>query len=358
MLASITLNNFQSHKDTTIELDKRVTAIVGASHHGKTSILRALQWIIKNKPQGTGFIRHGKSNCSVSVVMNGKRFDRVRSSKANQYLLDGEALNAIGTGVPEEVDTMFSLEEHNIQSQFESSFLIFDSPGKIAAYFNRMSNITNGEETIKAISKEVRATDSQIALCKDANDEAKKSLENLFWLDGANDKWYNASKLEKNLQEKRTSLARITELLARQESVPEVPITTKHCSDLENKIQSLTSKKTLRDRISSLLLFRDVCNVPPQLLALDVLSKQIAAFEEKKVMSNLLRRLLIPRKVFDIPSVPDVTKHREAKRIRSLIAILENPTTVSIKSELQEAISGLDAIMKEAKVCPLCEKPL
>lgn len=42
------IQNFQAHKDTTIEFD-RITTIVGPSDTGKSAVLRAFKWVEKNE---------------------------------------------------------------------------------------------------------------------------------------------------------------------------------------------------------------------------------------------------------------------------------------------------------------------
>ena len=65
MIQSIRLINFQSHKDSFIEFSPNDTVLIGTSNSGKTAVLRALDWILKNRPLGTSFIRHGASECVV-----------------------------------------------------------------------------------------------------------------------------------------------------------------------------------------------------------------------------------------------------------------------------------------------------
>jgi exonuclease SbcC len=58
MIQSIVLRNFQAHKNTEISLDKGITAIVGSSDSGKTSILRAFYWVLQNKPSGIQMVSY------------------------------------------------------------------------------------------------------------------------------------------------------------------------------------------------------------------------------------------------------------------------------------------------------------
>ena len=52
MISKIELKNIQSHKDTTIELDPGINIIVGSSNNGKSTIMRAINWVTYNRPLG------------------------------------------------------------------------------------------------------------------------------------------------------------------------------------------------------------------------------------------------------------------------------------------------------------------
>ena len=53
MITKIEIKNFQSHKDTMIDFDKGINSICGESDNGKTAIIRAIRWVIENRPLGT-----------------------------------------------------------------------------------------------------------------------------------------------------------------------------------------------------------------------------------------------------------------------------------------------------------------
>ena len=72
MIKSIDIENFQSHKKTRIDFDPGVNVIIGRSDSGKTSILRALNWVINNKPSGEAFIRHGNKEARASIILDDK----------------------------------------------------------------------------------------------------------------------------------------------------------------------------------------------------------------------------------------------------------------------------------------------
>jgi len=49
MLKKISIQNFQSHKKTELDLVDGINVIYGLSQSGKSAILRALNWIIFNR---------------------------------------------------------------------------------------------------------------------------------------------------------------------------------------------------------------------------------------------------------------------------------------------------------------------
>ena len=52
MIKNLLLKNFQSHIDSKIEFDSGFNVICGSSDSGKSALLRALMWVIANRPSG------------------------------------------------------------------------------------------------------------------------------------------------------------------------------------------------------------------------------------------------------------------------------------------------------------------
>lgn len=106
-IKKITLENWQSHVNTTIEpaLPGQLTVITGPSDSGKTVILRALRWVFNNQPQGNDFIRVGASFARVTVEFaSGDAVVRWRSTGSiNRYVVNGETYEGFGSSVPLEV---------------------------------------------------------------------------------------------------------------------------------------------------------------------------------------------------------------------------------------------------------------
>ena len=69
-IKKLDLINFQSHKFTSLELADGLNVIVGPSDNGKTSILRAIRWVLFNEPQGMSMLRNNEDFVSVRIYFN------------------------------------------------------------------------------------------------------------------------------------------------------------------------------------------------------------------------------------------------------------------------------------------------
>jgi len=152
MVERIKLENFQSHKNTEIELNPGVNSIVGSSDGGKTAILRALYWVVNNRPTGSMFVSQWTKNekgkqikkTSVSVEFSGNSITRLRFDKKNIYQASNGAgkkpkeFEALRSDVPEEIAKIHNFQEVNIQRQMDAPFLLSASAGEVARFFNRI----------------------------------------------------------------------------------------------------------------------------------------------------------------------------------------------------------------------------
>ena len=105
MIESIRIKQFQKHKDTTLEFANGLNVICGESHNGKSAIIKAILWVLTNKPSGTAFRRigHDGEDTSVKVTFNDGSVERVRGDKRSCYIYGNEEFKAVRTDVPSEI---------------------------------------------------------------------------------------------------------------------------------------------------------------------------------------------------------------------------------------------------------------
>ncbi len=142
MIKSIRLKNFQVHKDLKLDLHEGVNMIVGSSDSGKSSIIRALNWLMFNKPKGEAFVRRGEKECSVAVTIGKDKITRYKGKGENGYIINGKKLKAIKlSSAPEQVTDKLNMDEINIQNQLDTHFLLSSSSGDVASILNDTVNL-------------------------------------------------------------------------------------------------------------------------------------------------------------------------------------------------------------------------
>ena len=172
---SIDIVNFQSHENTHIDFNDGLNIIIGESNNGKTSILRAMDWVIDNQPLGTDFIMTGKNYCKVRITYDNDTFiERYRTLKDTGYYRVGVINNGQETyqeykgftnNVPVEVMNVHqmpkisitkSIETHlNKISQLERPFLITENTNEKAAAIGRITGTNIVDVAIKNVGSDI-----------------------------------------------------------------------------------------------------------------------------------------------------------------------------------------------------------
>jgi DNA repair protein SbcC/Rad50 len=160
VIKSIVLQNFQSHKDTTLDLHPGVNLICGSSDSGKSSIIRALKWLATNRPLGDSFVSWDskKGDTEVEVEM-----DDCHIIHRVGYYSDGkQEWEAIGTTVPEAVTQALNLSDVSWQSQMDAPFLLSASPGEVARTLNEVADLDKIDSTLVNINRMARDNRAQL----------------------------------------------------------------------------------------------------------------------------------------------------------------------------------------------------
>ena len=177
-ITSVTLKNFQAHKDTTVQFDRGLNIIIGESNNGKTSILRGILWAIDNQPLGNDFIMAGENDCSVTInFSDGTYIERGRTVKDTGYYKiryiddNGKYIDQTYRGftnaVPVEVANVHQMpkvnitkdiETHlNVLSQLDGPFLLTESPLVKASAIGRITGTHVIDAAIKESNKTIQS---------------------------------------------------------------------------------------------------------------------------------------------------------------------------------------------------------
>jgi len=202
MITSIEIKNFLSHKDSRLELSPGVNVIVGATDSGKSVIIRALKWLITNRPRGESFRSNWGGDTEVKVSIGKYLVSRGKKGQNNYYsIIDSisfvpdkaleSVYKAIGTEVPEEIQKVLNLNSINLQSQFESHFLLSKSPGEVATHFNKVAHLNTIDIGLGNIQTGINKLNNELNNC---DIEASDLLESL-------DEYKDLDKFEKAVEQ-------------------------------------------------------------------------------------------------------------------------------------------------------------
>ena len=128
MIKKLDIHNFQSHQKTSLEFHHGVNTIIGSSDSGKSAIIRALNWVINNRPTGDSIIQYGQESAKVSITLDpGQVIARGKSKATNYYTISSgtekkQEFKAIKTDVPDEVGKVLKYNELNLQYQMDAPY--------------------------------------------------------------------------------------------------------------------------------------------------------------------------------------------------------------------------------------------
>lgn len=234
MLKTLRLQNFQKHKKLLIEFDPHITTIIGPTDSGKSSVIRALNYLTFNTPSGTAIIRDGANGCTVSLEVDDKTIKRRRGKDVNHYEIDGKKLEAFGKGgVPDEVKEALKLDRLNFQYQHDSPLWLSENAGQVAKNLNEIVNLDLIDRVLTRLGRQARALGTELTICSNRLIRAKVDSKELEWVSNAEESFQKVEDAQTRLDKINT---KHTQLLA---LIGSIRTLKKRCESLESTIEPL-----------------------------------------------------------------------------------------------------------------------
>ena len=161
MILKLSVQNFQSHANTNLDFVPGINVIVGSSDAGKSALLRAIRWVVFNRPLGTNIIRQGTEECIVELETSGGVVKKYKG-KDNYYEINSEVFRACGNSVPDTIATVINISDINCLGQFDGYYLVFESSGEIAKELNKALNIDLIDMCVSSCNSSIREYNSLI----------------------------------------------------------------------------------------------------------------------------------------------------------------------------------------------------
>jgi DNA repair exonuclease SbcCD ATPase subunit len=163
ILEQIVVHNFQSHRKTVLELSGGVDALIGKSDAGKSSILRAIQWVVFNRPLGNAFRSSWGGKTIVTLVFSDlTKISRVKSEDENSYYLNKKKFEAVKGDVPKEIQDYLNLSAINFSNQMDAPYFLSLSPGEAARTLNTIVGLDKIDSSLSKVNSQIRKENQEI----------------------------------------------------------------------------------------------------------------------------------------------------------------------------------------------------
>jgi DNA repair protein SbcC/Rad50 len=175
-ISQVDLTNFMRYDQASITLAPGFNAFVGQTDSGKSTILRAIVWVMYNRPTGMEMCREGTDETSVTLTIQSETthtVTRYRSKKRNAYCLDGQWFDTVKTDVPDEIKTAMGvqlaelgpkvLEMLNVSRQMDGPFMLTGSGGDAAKILGNLSGITVIDQGLSSLKPDLTKASSDIS---------------------------------------------------------------------------------------------------------------------------------------------------------------------------------------------------
>jgi len=216
MIEYIKIKNFLSHKNTNIRFSHGVNAIIGDSDSGKSAVMKALDWVINNKPAGDEFVSWtaGKESTTVEIGINGRKIIRKRTKSENSYQVDdNDPYRAFGQGVPEDVQKIINIQDVNIHRQPDSPFLLSETSGKVANYINQIAKLDIMQQSMARANLAVKRRKRQLGKLEDDLVDRKEEIKEFNWIDNADGYLEELKSLQNRINKTRSQYNQLSRLI-------------------------------------------------------------------------------------------------------------------------------------------------
>ena len=369
MINSIKIQNFQSHVNTTLDLDPGVTAIVGPSDCGKSVVFRALNWIFNNRPGGNEFHSWAGGDPYGSVILDESiQVCRLKIKSTNYYILtpskksyddileiiatppekrkkEDLVFEAFGTTVPEPIQKALNISDINFQFQLDDPFLFGETPGNIARKLNEVVDLAVIDKALFNINQRYRQEVNQLKNAEDKKEALSDELEEYVWLANADASLTELEQLDQSvIHNKQQALAIeiiIKEIYHIEKEIDQV---SSGSIKAENEIQELINLDNQIDKN-----FKDSQILDDLIGEIDGLKEEIEKAE---------RYLRFESAVQDALALDDAITTRWNDRLKFRVLVdhikIDQRTFDNKKLELEATENKFHELMPE--VCPLCDQ--
>mgnify|MGYP000061856873 CR=1 FL=1 len=339
MIEELHLENFQSHKDSRFSFVPGINVITGKSNSGKSSIIRALNWVINNRPSGDAFKTHGEDEVVASIVFQGDhRVKRLKSKTRNEYTgPDGDVYKALRSDVPYEISDVVDITYSNVQQQHDKFFLLQESSGEVAKKLHELCGLGIIDDSFKRLQSKISTTKKELRLLNEQHDSLQEELL----------KYEALSSMENLLSEAYVLEERKKKVIEKTAVLRNHLFKKKELDGKNKKLVCIAEKESITRRFYELL--EENKRIQETILKIQRYRASITASicaKEKVRLVGLLRD--------ELCFVSDIKQ--DVSLVTSLRKTMEQ--CYAIKQDVKRLTEDRKAIISKMQYCPLCTQQM
>ena len=348
-LTKIELENFQSHKSTTINLDGGFVCIAGRTRSGKSSVLRALNFLF-NDVWSDSFIRTGEKSVKVAVTLdNGIKVIREKGNGLNKIIVtnpDGTSkeFNNFGIQSPIEVKNILGIfplvidndysENINIHMQDDPHFLITKSAPMKTKFINRLTRLHIIDSVNRSISNDLQNNTKEL-------DKLDKDIAALKQIMSKYDSLSSKKAFYQDLQKNLNSITK---------SVENINLKYDKLFIMATKSAEYLRIKAIYERRKNII--RKISGVQGLLKDYTRISNLLLLYAKQRHLNNLIN------KQNELLNLYNNLKN-DFEKLNTINAMEQKLIVLNETKKLDEEQTSFINIAKEhTKVCPTCKRPL
>lgn len=342
---------FGIHESKIVHFKSGVNIIAGETGRGKSTIIRALNWLIHNKPLGADKIFQNKRNKTpLQVTLEDGRGNVVTRNKGQYTLkmkrqLKGIEFKAFNKDVPSPIKELLPLKPINWNRQIDPHYLILDTPGNAAKVLHKSMGIDDQELIIKEIKTRLSDAKSEIKRLTNESAEHRDLIDSLKpikpLLKAAleiEEEQKELEELENNYEVLVDSTEKI-ELIDKELKLADISSFLKRLEEIYIEVGALKETEETIEEISELI--EELQEIEKSLgISLDPFLKIIQAIE--------IEVIEIHKQADELSKLSNTVKR--IKQIEQEIELYDET-----HNELNEKHQSLIA---KLKICPVCNKKM
>lgn len=263
MIKKLEIDNFRSHRKTILNFVKGVNCIIGLPESGKTNIIRAINWVLTNRP--LGFRVHSDFTDDPTMVTlqfeEGNEVTLGKTKKTSEYSFNDTPLRAIDKDVPDVIAKASAMSDLNLQRQLDKPFLICSTAGEVARVFNKITRLEKPDLAVSLLTMDINSENKKLKMLQSQKNELQDKIDKIGDVKSMVDRFVDLEDRSECiflLQNKETELREIIKQIESSQeklkSIGDVKAMKEDLGRVEDIYQDLIDMEDDRDGLSEIIV--------------------------------------------------------------------------------------------------------